>query len=209
VVRKTPLELSIRPEHIVLDQTSPKGEGADSWHSDNSFMAEPPKAAILKAIHDITKPLRKAIDAGHAKDDADLRAAQEQWPPVEHPVVRTHPVTGRKLLFVNPSSTTRILGIPEPEPESELLLPFLNDHVRSPTISVDFVGTRERCSSGTLDPFSILPSRTTPNVASCSAWHWREIARSSAALPIDHFRIPIDAVRRVPYLLSAGVICGG
>jgi hypothetical protein len=106
---------------------------------------------------------------------------------------------------VNPSSTTRILGIPEPE----LLLPFLNDHVRSPTISVDFVGTRERCSSGTIDPFSISPSRTTPNVASCSAWHWREIARSSAALPIDHFRIPIDAVRRVPYLLSAGVICGG
>ena len=145
------------PEYIVLDQTSPKGEGADSWHSDNSFMAEPPKAAILKAtmlpelggdtcyanmyaafeglskpmqnmldglkaVHDITKPLQKAIDAGHAKDDADLRAAQEQWPPVEHPVVRTHPVTGRKLLYVNPSSTTRILGIPERE--SDLLLPF-------------------------------------------------------------------------------------
>jgi alpha-ketoglutarate-dependent taurine dioxygenase len=115
VVRKTPLELSIRPEHIVLDQTSPKGEGADSWHSDNSFMAEPPKAAILKAIHDITKPLRKAIDAGHAKDDADLRAAQEQWPPVEHPVVRTHPVTGRKLLYVNRLFVSHIVGLPADE----------------------------------------------------------------------------------------------
>jgi taurine dioxygenase len=159
------------PEYIVLDQTSPKGEGADSWHSDNSFMAEPPKAAVLKAtklpevggdtcyanmyaafeglskpmqqmvdgltaVHDITKSLQKAIDAGHAKDDADLRAAQEQWPPVEHPVVRTHPVTGRKLLFVNPNSTTRILGIPERE--CELLLPFLNDHVRSPDYQCRF-----------------------------------------------------------------------
>lgn len=159
------------PEYIVLDQMSPKGEGADNWHSDNSFMAEPPKAAVLKAvklpevggdtcyanmyaafeglskpmqrmldglqaIHDITKPLQKAIAAGHAKPDASLQAAQEQWPPVAHPVVRTHPVTGRKLLYVNPNSTTRILGITDRE--NDLLLPFLNDHVRSPDYQCRF-----------------------------------------------------------------------
>ncbi|MAG29805.1 MAG: taurine dioxygenase [Deltaproteobacteria bacterium] len=159
------------PDCVVLDQTSPKGEGADSWHSDNSFMAEPPKAAVLKAIklpgvggdtcyanmyaafeglskpmqemleglkavHDITKPLEKAISAGHAKDGADLQATQEQWPPVEHPVVCTHPVTGRKFLYVNPSSTTGILGISERE--SDVLLPFLNDHVRSPEFQCRF-----------------------------------------------------------------------
>ncbi len=159
------------PEYIVLDQTAPKGEGADSWHSDNSFMAEPPKAAILKAvklppvggdtcyanmyeafeglskpmqrmlegltaIHDITKPLEKAIRSGHARPDADLRKAQEQWPPVEHPVVRTHPITGRKLLYVNPNSTTRIVGLPDRE--NDLLLPFLNDHVRSPDYQCRF-----------------------------------------------------------------------
>ena len=159
------------PEYIVLDQSAPKGEGADSWHSDNSFMPEPPKAAILKAvklpevggdtcyanmyaafeglskpmqemldgltaIHDITKPLEKAIRAGHAKPDADLRSAQEAWPPVEHPVVRTHPITGRKLLYVNPNSTTRILGVTDRE--NELLLPFLNDHVRSPDYQCRF-----------------------------------------------------------------------
>ena len=38
------------PELIVLDQVTPKGEGADNWHSDNTFMAEPPMGSILKAV---------------------------------------------------------------------------------------------------------------------------------------------------------------
>lgn len=35
------------PDITVLDQRSPKGEGADSWHADNTFMPEPPFASIL------------------------------------------------------------------------------------------------------------------------------------------------------------------
>ena len=38
------------PEILVLDQTDPRGEGTDVWHSDNTFMAEPPMGSILKAI---------------------------------------------------------------------------------------------------------------------------------------------------------------
>ncbi len=41
---------STRPEIIVLDQVGPKGEGADSWHADNTYMAEPPMASILRAV---------------------------------------------------------------------------------------------------------------------------------------------------------------
>jgi taurine dioxygenase len=38
------------PEITVLDQQTPKGEGADSWHADNTFMPEPPMGSILRAV---------------------------------------------------------------------------------------------------------------------------------------------------------------
>jgi len=157
------------PEYIVLDQTNPQGEGADAWHSDNSFMAEPPMGSLLRAVqipevggdtcfastvaayealsppiqrlvdgltavHDITKPLAKGIAAGHTT--ANLAEVQAQWPPVEHPVVRTHPVTGKKSLHVNRNSTTHLVGIGERE--NEALLPMLMDHVRSPEFQCRF-----------------------------------------------------------------------
>ena len=157
------------PELVVLDQKSPKGEGADAWHSDNTFMAEPPMGSILRAVelpplggdtcfasmvaayealsppirgmieglravHDLTLPLQRGIAAGHTT--ANLEEMQRQWPPVEHPVARTHPVTGRKALFVNANSTTRIVGLGERE--NAVLLPFLVDHVRSPEFQCRF-----------------------------------------------------------------------
>jgi taurine dioxygenase len=152
------------PELMVLDQVEPKGQGADNWHSDNTFMTEPPTGAILRAVkmpkvggdtcyanaaaayealsapmrtfleglhalHDITKPMRRAVDHGIFEPER-LEEMAKEWPPVEHPVIRTHPVTGAKALFVNGNSTVRILGLTDRE--SDLLLPFLNDHIRSP-----------------------------------------------------------------------------
>jgi taurine dioxygenase len=153
----------------VLDQVHPKGEGADEWHSDNTFMARPPMGSILRAVqlpavggdtcfanmcaayeglsepmrelcdglvavHDITKPMRKAIAAGHTT--LDLDEMQRRVPPVEHPVAATHPETGRKALFVNRNSTTHIVGLTDRE--NEALLSFLLDHVRSPEYQCRF-----------------------------------------------------------------------
>lgn len=82
----------------------------------------------LRAEHDITRSLTRAIERGHT--DLDLRATQERLPPVVHPVAIVHPETGRRALFVNPQSTTRILDLAEGE--SRMLLAYLYEHVKSP-----------------------------------------------------------------------------
>jgi taurine dioxygenase len=38
------------PEISVLDQTTPKGEGADAWHTDNTYLPKPPMGSILRAV---------------------------------------------------------------------------------------------------------------------------------------------------------------
>jgi taurine dioxygenase len=38
------------PEINVLDQASPRGDGADLWHNDNTYLEEPPLGSILKAV---------------------------------------------------------------------------------------------------------------------------------------------------------------
>jgi taurine dioxygenase len=66
----------------------------------------------------------------------DLVTIREQWPPVSHPVIRTHPATGRRLLYVNNNFTTRILGLAKDE--SDALLTFLLGHVQRPDFQVRF-----------------------------------------------------------------------
>jgi taurine dioxygenase len=86
----------------------------------------------LHATHDLTGPLTRAIADGNAH--VDLRAMQDAWPPVVHPVVRTNPVDGRRALFVNGNFTTGIVELGRRE--NQALLPFLIDWVRSPEFQV-------------------------------------------------------------------------
>ena len=88
----------------------------------------------LRAIHDIAVPMERAIRYGDSR--LSVEEARKDFPPTSHPVVRTHPVTGRKALFVTRNATTHIEGIPERE--SEWLLPFLCDHLRSPRFQCRF-----------------------------------------------------------------------
>src|SRR5262245_11145347 len=76
----------------------------------------------LRAVHDYSH----AYDTYFAKlkERPPLTAEQRaKTPPVEHPVIRTHPVSGRKALYVNPGFTTGLVGMPDEE--SAPLLEFL------------------------------------------------------------------------------------
>ncbi|MDI1364490.1 MAG: TauD/TfdA family dioxygenase [bacterium] len=88
------------------------------------------KLATLTAEHDIIQSYGYRVD--QAKRD-ELRAA---YPLMVHPVVRTHPETGEKHLFVNKVFTTRILGLPEDE--AKTLLADLLDRVKTPEYQVRF-----------------------------------------------------------------------
>lgn len=93
----------------------------------------------LSATHDVTGPLVRAIQTGHSMSGLD--EIQAAWPPHSHPVVCRHPRTGEKLLYVNSNFTTRIEGVSERE--SETLLDFLFEWVRSPEFHVRFRWTED------------------------------------------------------------------
>lgn len=85
----------------------------------------------LEAEHDFAKINYTTFD--HLPDrEARLAELRVRYPVVRHPVVRTHPTSGRKLLYLSRNYTTRIVGLSERE--NEVLLPFLFDHVRDPLL---------------------------------------------------------------------------
>ena len=137
---------------IHTDANSPWAEGT-KWHTDVSCDSEPPKASLL---HLTTVPpvggdtlfasMYAAYDAlsGMMKDILDPMIAlhtgqvyvgryeqiggaqRREYQDSKHPVVRTHPETGRKCLYVNASFTDHIVGLKRAE--SDALLAYLFRH---------------------------------------------------------------------------------
>jgi taurine dioxygenase len=152
------------PEHpeIVAIHADAKSKfvAGENWHSDLTCDAAPPMGSILYlhtvpenggdtlfssmyAAYEALSPRMKVYLEGlTAVHDADhvyrplFPDVDRKYPCSVHPVVRTHPVTGRKLLFVNSSYTTRIVEVPKDE--SDAILHFLYDLVKNPNFQVRF-----------------------------------------------------------------------
>jgi len=103
------------------------------------------------AYEALSEPMRRMLDGLTAQHSVAKSFPAERWqsdpafkeryeravakhPPVNHPVVRTHPVTGRKGLFVNGGFTTHINELRPTE--SRVLLDFLDAHAARPEFTV-------------------------------------------------------------------------
>jgi len=88
----------------------------------------------LNAIHDFAHGFRESLaEPGGRERLEDAVAAN---PPVKHPVIRTHPETGKKVLFVNSLFTTHIEGLRKNE--SEAILSFLYRHIQTAEFTCRF-----------------------------------------------------------------------
>lgn len=133
------------------------------WHTDMSYVAEPPQASALYslevpesggdtgfsnmylALERLPAELRRGIEGRVCRHDASRNSAGElrrgyvdapdpsQTVGADHPLVRTHPVTGKKALFLGRRRNAYIPGLPLAD--SEALLDALWDHASRPELA--------------------------------------------------------------------------
>lgn len=138
----------------------------NEWHTDVTALVNPPAITILRAhiapdrggdtswtnlaaayanLPDSLKELVNGLRAEHRfggrrpiwrPDSSYAKKTQDNPLVTEHPVVRVHPVTGERLLFVNPGFTSRIVGLTARQ--SDALLDLLFDEVTNPAYTVRF-----------------------------------------------------------------------
>jgi taurine dioxygenase len=158
-----PRELAEHPEILVIhaDEKS-KHVAGEVWHSDVSCDLEPPMGSILymhelppvggdtlfasmyAAYDALSEPLKRFLEPLTAIHEGEhvyrgrygVDDTGKVFPKAEHPVIRTHPVSGRRALFVNSGFTTRIAQLKRPE--SDALLQFLFRHVETPEFHCRF-----------------------------------------------------------------------
>jgi taurine dioxygenase len=188
-----------RPEFFELHAEGGAGAIADEWHSDLTCQEQPSVMAVLhmvkcppfggdtmwanmyKAYEALTPPMQQFCEGLTALHDAHAHGKPENM--AVHPVVRVHPVTGRKSLFVNEHFTRRIVELSHEE--SEAVLGFLTRWATSPPFTVRYHWTEgtiamwdnrctQHCVLNDFDGERVIQRVTVmgdvPEAASSSRW---------------------------------------
>jgi taurine dioxygenase len=153
------------PELMIIhaDRDSPRANG-EGWHTDVSCEAEPPMGSVLyirtcpphggdtlfasmyAAYEALSERMKQYLAGMNAQHDSEhvYRGMfanygvvdKKEYPRAVHPVVRTHPVTGRKALYVNRGFTTHLKDVPADE--SDAVLSYLFQHMENPIFQCRF-----------------------------------------------------------------------
>ena len=178
-----------KPELMIIhaDKDSPRANG-EGWHTDVSCDVEPPMGSILyikkcppkggdtlfasmyaayEALSDRMKTYLDGLTAIHDGEQvyrglyANFGVADKpQYPRAEHPVVRTHPVTGKKALYVN-RGFTRAPGRRAARRERRASCAISTSTWRTRCSSAASAGARTRSPSGTTAASSTARCGTT------------------------------------------------
>ena len=135
---------------------------------------------LSDAIRDLIDPLDAVHDFKNFRvlftdsddDRAKLRRMEEIYPNPTHPVVRTHPVSGRKAIFVNPQFTLYIKGLRDDE--SSALLNLLYEQAKTPEYQF-----RLRWKPGTI---AFWDNRSTQHYAANDYWPERRLMERVAVI---------------------------
>lgn len=124
---------------ILASKLLPESGGDTLWASGIAAwetLSAPIKTLLdgLHAEHDFKKSFQEYKYRRTEEEHQRWQEAVAKHPPVQHPVVRTHPVSGRKALFVNEGFTTRIVELSEKE--SHAVLELLYAHATKPEFQV-------------------------------------------------------------------------
>lgn len=136
----------------------------------------------LQAEHDFTKSFPEYKHRGSEEEHQRWRLAVQKNPPLLHPVIRTHPVTGKQALFVNEGFTTRIVELAAKE--SDALLNFLFAHITKPEFQV-----RWRWQANDI---AIWDNRVTQHYANADYLPQRRIMHRATILGISRSIAPED-----------------
>ncbi len=140
--------------------------GAEEFHSDVSCDTEPPLGTMLQlhilpqyggdtmfsnmymAYDSLSKPMQNFLNGLRASHESehfyrnryekqDQLDPKKKYPSAIHPIVRTHPETKKKALYINKFFTTKIEGLSKQE--SNLILEFLFNHCEKTDFQIRYI----------------------------------------------------------------------